>query len=189
MALRYAVLGLLGYSPMSGYDLNKMFGESINHFWHASMSQIYRELNALEADGLLTSEVCHQPDKPDRRVYSVTPGGRAEFKRWLKDFPERPLKRTRDEFSLRLFFGGSMDKRDLLAEFRRFRDQKRNNLKQIGELDRMTKDYAQKLSLFGNEEIYWRFILKKARRSLEASIDWADECIAELEEGNNENQE
>jgi DNA-binding PadR family transcriptional regulator len=188
MALRYAVLGLLGYSPMSGYDLNKMFSESIDHFWHASMSQIYRELNTLEAEGLLTSEVCHQQDKPDRRVYSVTPDGRAEFERWLKSSPEQPLKRTRDEFSLRLFFGGSMDRRDLLAEFYRFKDQKRNNLKQIETLLLMTKDYMQKLSLFGNEEIYWRFILKKARSLLEASIDWADECIAELEEGNNENQ-
>ncbi|MGE5494900.1 MAG: PadR family transcriptional regulator [Burkholderiales bacterium] len=188
MALRYAVLGLLGYSPMSGYDLNKLFGESIDHFWHASMSQIYRELNALEAEGLLTSKVCHQQDKPDRRVYNVTPEGRTEFERWLKNFPEQPLKRTRDEFSLRLFFGSSIDRRDLLTEFYRFKDQKQTNLKQIEALDRMTGDYMQKLSLFGNEEMYWRFILKKARRLLEASIDWADECIAELGEGNNENQ-
>lgn len=188
MALRYAILGLLGYSALSGYDLSKMFENSIDHFWHASMSQIYRELGALEADGFLTSEVEHQHDKPDKRVYGITPEGRAAFEAWLKDFPEQPAKRTRDEFSLRLFFGSSMNKQDLLVEFGRFKAQKQQNLKKIDELTRMTKQYAQKLRLFGNEEIYWRFILNKARLSLEASLTWADDCIAELEEKNNEHK-
>jgi DNA-binding PadR family transcriptional regulator len=186
MALRYAVLGLLNYSAMSGYDLNKLFEDSINNFWHASMSQIYRELNALEEDGLLTSKMLRQQDKPDKRVYSITPEGRAAFEEWLNDFPEKPVKRTRDEFSLRLFFGGSMDKPMHIAEFGRFREEKQGNLARIDELTRMTKEYARRLALFGNEEIYWRFILKKARMSLEAAIAWADECIEELKEDDHE---
>jgi PadR family transcriptional regulator AphA len=182
MALRFALLGLLSYTPMSGYDINKLFGESIDHFWHASMSQIYRELNALEEAGLLGSEIRRQQDKPDKRVYIITPAGRAAFEAWLKNFPENPVKRTRDEFSLRLFFGGGMDKSDLLREFGRFKEQKQSELDGIDGLARMTKDYARKLALLGNEEIYWRFILNKARLVLEASITWADECVRELEE-------
>jgi hypothetical protein len=52
----------------------------------------------------------------------------------------------------------------------------------------MVGEYVKKFSLFGNEEIYWRFILRKARLTLEASIAWADECIAELKEENNEDK-
>jgi PadR family transcriptional regulator AphA len=181
MSLRFAVLGLLNYSAMNGYDLNKMFEDSIDHFWHASMSQIYRELNALEAGGFLTSEVVYQQEKPNKRIYQITPEGKAAFERWLKDIPESPVKNTRDEFSLRLFFGGSMERRDLIREFERFRAQKKHNLEEVGALLRLSGEYARKLALFGNEEVYWTFILRRARLNLEAAISWADECIAELE--------
>lgn len=181
MSLRFAVLGLLNYSAMNGYDLNKMFEESIDHFWHASMSQIYRELSVLEADGYLTSEVIYQQEKPNKRVYQITPEGKAAFDRWLKDFPETPVKNTRDEFSLRLFFGGSMERQDLIKEFERFRDQKRLSLKEVDGLLLLSGEYARRLALFGNEEVYWTFILRRARLNLEAAISWAEECIAELE--------
>lgn len=185
MALRYALLGLLGYSPMSGYDLNKMFRDSIDHFWHASISQIYRELGALESKGYLASEIKHQYDKPDKRIYRVTPEGKEAFRRWIDDFPEHHAKSVRDEFSLRLFFGSSIDKPKLLREFERFRHQKKSYLTEIERLSDMAKEYTEKLALFGSEELYWRFILKKARINLEASVRWADECMEELktEEG------
>lgn len=180
MSLRYAVLGLLNFSAMNGYDLNKMFEDSIGHFWHASMSQIYRELGSLEDDGFLTSEVIQQQEKPNKRMYQITPEGRAAFERWLKDFPGSPVKNTRDEFSLRLFFGGSMERRDLIREFERFKHQKKLNLEEVSALLLLTGEYARKLALFGNEELYWTFILRRARLNLEAAIAWADECINEL---------
>lgn len=180
MSLRYAVLGLLNYSAMNGYDLSKMFEDSIDHFWHASMSQIYRELNTLEADGYLSSEVMQQQEKPNKRIYRITPEGKVEFERWLKDFPESPVKNTRDEFSLRLFFGASMETKDLIRELERFKAQKQQYLKEIDSLFTGSEEYARKLALFGSEDVYWRFILRKARLNLEAAVLWADECIAEL---------
>ena len=79
MSLQYAVLGLLSYRQMTGYDLKKMFDESINNFWAASLSQIYRELGALEGKGYLTSVIEPQDDRPDKRIYSITEAGRAAF--------------------------------------------------------------------------------------------------------------
>lgn len=40
MSLSYGLLGLLNYFPMSGYDLKKIFDDSINFFWAAQTSQI-----------------------------------------------------------------------------------------------------------------------------------------------------
>lgn len=181
MVLKYALLGLLCYSPMSGYDLSKMFSDSIDHFWHASMSQVYRELNGLEDSGYLTSSVVHQCDKPDRRVYHITHEGRAAFKNWLEDFPENPVKNTRDEFSLRIFFGGGMSRGVVLKALKGFKEQKQHNIEEIKRLEGMSQQYAQRLSLFISEERYWKFILKKAHMTLEAQVRWADECIDDLE--------
>lgn len=48
MSLPHAILGLLNYMPMTGYDLKNFFDDSIDFFWSAQMSQIYRELKNLE---------------------------------------------------------------------------------------------------------------------------------------------
>jgi len=45
MALKHGLLGLLNYKSETGYDLDKLFKQSLNFFWKAQTSQIYRELN------------------------------------------------------------------------------------------------------------------------------------------------
>ena len=45
MPLKHAILGLLNYHDMTGYDINRYFKSSIAFFWHAQTSQIYKELN------------------------------------------------------------------------------------------------------------------------------------------------
>ena len=41
MSLRYALLAILRVGPLSGYDLQKQFTQSVGHVWHAPDSQIY----------------------------------------------------------------------------------------------------------------------------------------------------
>ena len=51
--LKYALLGFLHYGPMSGYELKRRMDNSITHFWHAKLSQIYTTLKDLQAGGLV----------------------------------------------------------------------------------------------------------------------------------------
>jgi len=68
MSLGNALLGLLSYGPMTGYDLKKLLDYPMGFFWLAQMSQIYRELNKLEEKGLVKSEIKPQEKRPDRKV-------------------------------------------------------------------------------------------------------------------------
>ena len=45
---RHAILGVLGFCPMSGYDVKKLIERSIAHFWNESYGQIYPILNRLK---------------------------------------------------------------------------------------------------------------------------------------------
>ena len=45
VSLKHGLLGLLNYQPMTGYELDKEFKESLAYFWQAKPQQIYRELN------------------------------------------------------------------------------------------------------------------------------------------------
>ena len=50
MSLKHAILGFLNYQPQTGYELKEVFDDSVQHFWLADQSQIYRTLNDLMAD-------------------------------------------------------------------------------------------------------------------------------------------
>ena len=75
-SLEYAILGFLNYKPLSGYDLKKVFDTTVQHFWSADQSQIYRTLSRLTEQGWIQQEVIEQNDRPDRKVYHITDAGR-----------------------------------------------------------------------------------------------------------------
>ncbi|MEH3129851.1 MAG: PadR family transcriptional regulator [Mycolicibacterium neoaurum] len=83
MALPHAILVSLCEQVGSGYELAHRFDRSIGYFWSASHQQIYRSLRAMEADDWVQVREVAQRGRPDKKVYSVTPTGRAELARWI----------------------------------------------------------------------------------------------------------
>jgi PadR family transcriptional regulator, regulatory protein AphA len=115
--LKFALLGALNYQPMSGYDLKQFTDRSTSNFWYAELSQIYVTLKALEKDGLVTSTPVLEEGRRDRRVYSITEGGKQALKTWLKE-PFTELDQYKDTLLLKLFFSGNLDKNTLLTQLR-----------------------------------------------------------------------
>ena len=99
MSLRYALLALLRVGPLSGYELQKLFSESVGHVWHAPDSQIYPELKRMASEGLIEGEEQARGERGHRRVYHVTEAGVADFLAWA----DTPLAyaRVRDPAHLR----------------------------------------------------------------------------------------
>lgn len=105
--LKYSILGLLIRDKMYGYDIKTIFDTSLSYLWNASESQIYTTLRRLESDGLVSSTLVVQDQRPNRRVYELTPTGRSEFEDWVKD--DVPERFSKDEFLTKLFFCGDAD--------------------------------------------------------------------------------
>lgn len=187
MSLQNAVLGILTYAPMTGYNLRKVFDKSINYSWTASLSQIYRELGALEKKGYVASNIEQQDDRPDKKIYSITEEGIRAFSEWLTDFPETFSSPKRDEFMLRIFFGSKLGNEELIKQFKRFIEE-REAFKQLMpegketmiEMGKMMKKDTVK-ALMEKEKLYWHFVIKRALMTNQVLIDWAEECIKELE--------
>ncbi|PKO22944.1 MAG: PadR family transcriptional regulator [Chloroflexi bacterium HGW-Chloroflexi-1] len=102
MSLEHALLGFLSYSPMTGYELKQHFDQSIYHFWNANLSQIYPALSRMKEEGLLTMEVEHQEDRPNRKVYTITDAGREALQRWL--VTPLPPGQVREAWLIQIFF-------------------------------------------------------------------------------------
>ncbi len=184
MSLSYAILGLLTYRPLTGYGLKKIFDKSISHVWTASLSQIYRELSALEKKGYVRSSIKKQEDRPDKKIYTITEEGKDAFQEWLKNFSGTFSSPKRDEFMLKIFFGSKLEKEQLITEFKQFISQKREHLKLLKEIRKNVGKYRSEFAIDvpEKEEIFWNFTLKRGIMTLETSIKWADECINELKD-------
>ena len=80
MDVRTICLGLLTRGEATGYEIKKQFeDEGFEHFAEASFGSIYPALGRLTEEGLVRVREEPQDKRPDRKVYSITPAGRASF--------------------------------------------------------------------------------------------------------------
>lgn len=181
MSLPNAILGLLMYTPMTGYDLKTMIDRSINFIWTAHLSQIYRELGVLEEKGLLTSRIEPQEDRPDKKIYSVTEEGEKAFLQWLGKFPAILSTSTRDEFALRIFFGSKLSDEELAFQLERFIREKKEELALLDTVAEIILTQTEKSGM-ESERFYWNLLLKRGVAMGQVLVKWAEESAAELRE-------
>ena len=124
MALKYGVLGLINLTPMTGYELDKEFKNSLKYIWQATSSQIYSELDNMEKQGWLTSERVMQDEKPNKRVYSITEKGKDSLMDWMLAYETDVSKSLtgKSAFLFRVLLAGSLTKEQALKLLYSFRD-------------------------------------------------------------------
>jgi DNA-binding PadR family transcriptional regulator len=145
-ALGYAILGLLSREELSGYDLTGRMRARVGHFWEARHSQIYPELARLEEGGLVTHRVVEQQDRPDKKVYRITPSGLETLKEWVTEPPApRP---ARDELVLKAY---SLWLAEPEGAISLFRDQQRSHEEKLLEYEDirawMEKEWGEEVLL------------------------------------------
>ncbi|MBW8793919.1 MAG: PadR family transcriptional regulator [Streptomyces sp.] len=101
MALRNALMAALLEGEASGYDLAKGFDATVANFWTATPQQLYRELERMEADGLVAARVVEQERRPNKRLYSLTDAGREAVRAYTAEPPGRPAV-VRDELLVKV---------------------------------------------------------------------------------------
>lgn len=101
MALAHTILSILAHQAATGYDISKKFSQTYGLIWQATHQQVYRELNLLEKQGLISFSLHFQQGKPDRKEYQLTEEGEQQLKKWLL---ESTLTHgiLRDEFMSRI---------------------------------------------------------------------------------------
>lgn len=176
--LRYIILGLLGAHPMSGYDIKRAFDRSLATYWNAGNSQIYTTLKALAARGLVSSELMVQESRPNRRVYSLTPAGRAALDAWLME--DVPSRFTKDEFLTRLFFCGQTS--DAVA-LRHLEEHRAALLAQLGDMERALRDFGSRPTRRPRLLEYQMLVRDYKQAMLQADLEVTERAIARLCKG------
>ncbi|MTV47379.1 hypothetical protein GJ688_00100 [Heliobacillus mobilis] len=176
MSLKHALLGFLSYNSMTGYQLKQYVDESVQHFWNASLSQIYPTLSQMEKEGLLTMEVEYQEEKPNRKIYHITDAGRQELQRWLREPTNLPS--VREAFLIKVFFGGTMEKEDILSQMNQYLKLHRDLLAmyQGPVLEKMQQEAAN----LERDSFFWALTLEAGINLEKAWIEWLEESIEKI---------
>ncbi|MHB0934937.1 MAG: PadR family transcriptional regulator [Armatimonadota bacterium] len=180
MSLEHAILGFLQYGPSSGYDLKGVFDLSVQHFWPADQSQIYRTLARLSEAGWAEKEVVEQDDRPDRKVYHITEAGREELRRWLASPLE--MKGGRNPFLVQVFFSGLLTDEEILDIFRRAAEYCRTGLEGLRAIPPQAETYVEGIGS-PRETFCWMLTLECGIRLSEAHLAWLESVIARIEAG------
>ncbi len=176
----YILLGLINYNSRSGYDLKQMIDRSTGYFWHAHHSQIYTTLRRMEDKGLVISTL-EESDGRERRIYDITETGRSAFKAWL-DSPLTTIDQYKEELLVRLFFSGSRDIEDVLAELQMQRALRTQRVEEYKSetARRLQETHAQHASNELDVEL-WQATLDFGIRHETMYLEWLDELIARLQ--------
>lgn len=179
--LDFAILGFLRYQPQTGYDLHQAMGSSTGFFWYAQLSQVYTTLKRLEGKGWVTSHIEPQQDRPDRRVYTVTPDGDAALDDWLGT-PLTELEPRKELLLLRLFFSGRLDPATTLASLQVLRSlHARQQALYAGPIrDRLAVCFADPDPVARREAICWDATRDFGERFERMYVEWLDDTIARL---------
>lgn len=181
MSLKHAILGFLSFKPLSGYNLKKAFDHSVQHFWSANQSQIYRTLAQMDEEGLVEKQVVEREERLDMKIYSITEAGRDELHHWLST--PLPEQDDREPILIQVYFAGILSDDEILNLLQTY-------LKSINERLAVYKSVFQMARSIPNEGIEERTIflslltLEAGFKTNQAIADWLESSIQRIQQKN-----
>jgi DNA-binding PadR family transcriptional regulator len=160
-----AVLAFLAKEPSHGYQLRARLREALGPVGETmNAGQIYVTLTRLEKAGLVSWEQSDGlPDRPDRKVYALTPAGQRRVADWLAEVTWPRLAPT--EFHLKLVAAATARLADPIALVDA---QRRGLLRQLRD--------AQRAALGEPDGSHAALLLEGLVLRMEADLRWLDAC-------------
>ena len=175
--LGFAILGLLARRASTGYEVSQRMQQPVGYFWTARHSQIYPELNRLDAAGLVEHEVIDGAGPRPTKRYRITGAGQDALAAWVVgDLEPQPV---RDLEVLRLWSIWTVEPAAATDLISRLETTHRSVLERyLAELAEISDDpCAQDPS---NPLFASRLTLEGGIRSRRTSLEWCAWMRAEL---------
>jgi DNA-binding PadR family transcriptional regulator len=158
--------------PLSGYDLMKMFDDSVNFYWPATHTQIYRTLKQLLEQGKVSQEIVHQTEHPDKKVYSITDRGREDLRHWTATPLELPT--IRHALLVQLASASLIDDDQIIALLGAYAEKLRQRLALYNSDDQRGQlDYAHS----ERQRFLWSLILENGIQTYECELKWVGSAL------------
>lgn len=182
MSIHYAILGILSYKQMSGYDLKKVIQDSSFMYWSGNNNQIYKALSELLDKGQVTSEVMHQEGSPTKKIYGITDAGLVALKEWVLS-PIEPID-IKKPFLIQLAWSKQLNSKELKSLIDEYYNQVKEQL--LLEKNKREDGFlpSDRTAL---ESTIWNFIQDNIVRTYEHELVWIEELLEAISDLSNEN--
>lgn len=196
----FVLLGVLATTgPASGYEIRRFIQQSVGHFWSESYGQIYPQLKALEASGLVepvdsggsvaaartkgttaakratSAKSESRASERGRKRVRITNAGRRVLKTWL-EAPARS-ERVRVEFLVKLFFGHEASPAASRA-----------HVQAVAKRNRERLDFLERIGgpavaddAGAPQLVYWLLALRHGLVISRARVRWSEEAVRLLD--------
>jgi len=115
MLTRIAVLGLLTIRPMAGYDITQTLRISRVDQWAQILpGSIQQALKRLDAEGYVVLLQTERTGHREKVVYAITPAGREELTRLLREAWSQPMRELPAQLYLALNFLDALPRSEVL---------------------------------------------------------------------------
>lgn len=182
MSINYAILGILSYKSMTGYDIKRIIQDSAFMHWSGNNNQIYKSLTDLLNKGLVTHEIKHQESSPTKKIYTITSEGLADLKEWVMS--QADPSEIKKPFLVQLAWSKQLNTSELTQVIDDYENQVKMQLLMVGS-SQQDKDL-----LSGSTELQttiWHFIHNNIRRSYESELNWIQDLRRAIADIPNEN--
>ena len=176
--LKHGILGLLNYGDMTGYEIHEAFENSLNFFWLAQTSQIYRELDVLEKNKWIVKQIVEQSGKPNKKICSITEEGRQELLRWLNS-PDINTD-MRSPTLMKVFFMGELSGSCSLSFFKELKEGYCAASEALKQTDISITSY-QEMIPDKKSILFWKMTADFGKRYTQMYLEWIESCIHILE--------
>lgn len=133
MDIDYILLGLIKlYQEVTGYELNRIIRDSNRYFISVSLAYIYPVLKRLYQRGWVTYAATPLLNRPDKKIYRITPLGEQALQAWL-EAPIEPDMYFRS-FLLKMQFATLMSKSTILAHIEREMQRLEEKIRDVNQL-------------------------------------------------------
>lgn len=177
MTINYAILGILSYQPMTGYDLKKIIQDSTFMHWSGNNNQIYKALVELLDDGFVTNEVVYQEGSPAKKIYTITQAGLDELKTWSAAAPE-PIE-FKKSFLVQLAWADLLSNDQLQEMLIKYENEIRLQLIMNREKTRRGNGFTARSN---REALLWRMIDKNILSSYQNELEWIENVRKQMTE-------
>lgn len=181
MPLKHAILGLLNYQEMTGYDIDRWLQKPISFFWYAQTSQVYKELNVLLKNHWVEHRMEVQTGKPNKKIFSITEEGIIELRRWLGDVDLVEIMKYKNPLLIKIFFSSNIDLGVTMRLLEKYIVECEMMLQKMNDDTRNIPEYEENFKK-EEESFYWGMTMTYGFMYYQNEIKWANWCIDKLKD-------
>lgn len=177
LSITYAILGILSFKALTGYDIKKIMQDSSFMYWSGNNNQIYKALVELLRDGLVTNVVQHQEGAPSKKIYTITEDGLAELKRLSLSLPEAP--EFKKSFLVQFAWTWQIENDDVSMLLNSYEQTVKRQM-MIAEVQKNSASFSPNRTM--REGIIWGLIHENIVGSYQAELNWIEDVRKSLME-------